>query len=69
MREKTAAFVVRVEAQSLAEEIGSYNFCICIAIWYEVLRKIQHVSKPMCCLPERSVGQQLLSITCTVVGK
>jgi len=44
---KTADPVVRVEAQSLDEEIGSYRFCICIAIWYDILCKIQHVSKLM----------------------
>ncbi|KAI2646976.1 Zinc finger MYM-type protein 1 [Labeo rohita] len=47
VREKTADPVVRVEAQSLAEEIGSYRFCICTAIWYDILSKIQHVSKLM----------------------
>lgn len=47
MRETTADPVVRVEAQSLAEEIGSYRFCICTAIWYDILSKIQYVSKLM----------------------
>lgn len=47
MRETTADHMVRVEAQSLAEEIGSYRFCICTAIWYDILSKIQHVSKLM----------------------
>ena len=45
MRETTADPVVRVEAQSLAEEIGSYRFYICTAIWYDILNQIQHVSK------------------------
>lgn len=45
VREKTADPVVRVEAQSLAEEIGSFCFCICTAIWHDILCKIQHVSK------------------------
>ena len=31
VRETTADPVVRVEAQSLAEEVGSYLFCICTA--------------------------------------
>ncbi|XP_059182372.1 uncharacterized protein LOC131961119 [Centropristis striata] len=47
VRETTKDPVVRVEAQSLAEEIGSYRFCICTAIWYDILSKIQHVSKLM----------------------
>uniref|UniRef100_A0A1A8MAA7 HAT C-terminal dimerisation domain-containing protein n=1 Tax=Nothobranchius pienaari TaxID=704102 RepID=A0A1A8MAA7_9TELE len=47
LRETTADPVVRVEAQSLAEEIGSYRFCICTAIWYDILSKIQYVSELM----------------------
>ncbi|XP_034081663.1 uncharacterized protein LOC117552398 [Gymnodraco acuticeps] len=47
VRETTADLVVRVEAQSLAEEIGSYRFIICTTIWYDILYKIQHVSKLM----------------------
>ncbi|QQP39921.1 Uncharacterized protein FKW44_013792, partial [Caligus rogercresseyi] len=47
VRETTADPVVRVEAQSLAEEIGSYRFCICTVIWYDILSKIQYVSKLM----------------------
>ncbi|XP_071060220.1 zinc finger MYM-type protein 1-like [Pseudochaenichthys georgianus] len=47
VRETTADPVVRVEAQSLAEEIGSYRFIICTTIWYDILYKIQHVSKLM----------------------
>jgi len=38
---------VKVDAQSLAEEIGSYRFSICTVIWYDILNKIQHVSKQM----------------------
>ena len=45
VRETPADPVVRVQAQSLAEETGSYHFCICTAIWYEVLSKMQHGSK------------------------
>lgn len=33
VRETTADPVVKVEAQSLAEEIGSYRFSICTVIW------------------------------------
>lgn len=47
VRETTADPVVKVEAQSLAEEIGSYRFSICTVIWYDILSKIQHVSKLM----------------------
>lgn len=46
MRETTEDPVVKVEAQSLAEEIG-YRFSICTVIWYDILNKIQHVSKQM----------------------
>ena len=42
MRETSADPVVRVEVQSLAEEI---RFSICTAIWYDILNQIQHVSK------------------------
>lgn len=42
MRETSADPVVRVEVQSLAEEI---RFSICKAIWYDILNQIQHVSK------------------------
>ncbi|XP_045898642.1 zinc finger MYM-type protein 1-like, partial [Micropterus dolomieu] len=47
VRETTQDPVVKVEAQSLAEEIGSYRFSICTVIWYDILNKIQHVSKQM----------------------
>lgn len=36
---------VKVEAQALAEEVGSYRFCIRTAIWHDILTMIQHVSK------------------------
>ncbi|XP_036004551.1 zinc finger MYM-type protein 1 [Fundulus heteroclitus] len=47
VRGKTTDPVVRVEAQALAEEIGSFRFCICTVVWYDVLCKLQHVSKLM----------------------
>ena len=47
VRETTADPVVKVEAQSLAEEIGSYCFSVCTVIWYDILNRIQHVSKLM----------------------
>ncbi|XP_026046168.1 zinc finger MYM-type protein 1-like [Astatotilapia calliptera] len=46
VRETATDPVVRVEAQSLAEEIGSYRFCICTAIWYDILSKIQYIPSP-----------------------
>lgn len=33
------------EAQSLAEEIGSYRLAICCVVWDDILRKIQHVNQ------------------------
>ncbi|GAA6083151.1 zinc finger MYM-type protein 1-like [Tachysurus ichikawai] len=47
VRETNQDPVVKVEAQSLAEEIGSYRFSICTVIWYDILNKIQNVSKQM----------------------
>ncbi len=47
VRETTTDPVVKVEAQSLAEEIGFYRFSICTVIWYDILCQIQHVSKLM----------------------
>ncbi|XP_042212755.1 uncharacterized protein LOC121859856 [Homarus americanus] len=46
-RESATDPVVKVEAQSLAEEVGSYRFVICPVVWYDILSKIQHVSKLM----------------------
>ena len=37
--------MIRIEAQSLAEEVGSFRFSLCTVVWYDVLNKIQHVSK------------------------
>ncbi|XP_042216761.1 uncharacterized protein LOC121862523 [Homarus americanus] len=49
LRESATDPVIKVEAQSLAEEVGSYRFVICSVVWYDiqVLSKIQHVSKVM----------------------
>lgn len=33
----------KVEAQSLAEEVGSY--LICTVVWYDILHLVNHVSK------------------------
>lgn len=45
VRDKTKDPVIKTEAQSLAEEIGSYRFAICCVVWYDILCKIQHVNK------------------------
>lgn len=45
VREKTNDFMIRIEAQSLAEEIGSFRFQICTVVWYDILSKIDTVSK------------------------
>lgn len=47
VREQTKDPVMRTEDQSLSEEVGSYGFSICIVVWYDILRQIQHVSKLM----------------------
>ena len=45
VRDKATDPVIKIEAQSLAEEIGSYRFSICTVVWHDILTKIQHVSK------------------------
>jgi len=45
VRDSTADSVIKVEAQSLAEEVGSYRFCICTVVWYDILVKVQNVNK------------------------
>jgi len=47
VRDHTKDSVIKVEAQSLSEEVGSYRFAICSVVWYDLLCKIQHVSKQM----------------------
>ena len=37
--------LTKVEAQSLAEEVGSYRFIICTVVWYDILHHVNHVSK------------------------
>lgn len=37
--------IIEIEAQYLDEEVGSYRFSTCTLIWYDILTKIQHVSK------------------------
>ncbi|XP_024120007.1 zinc finger MYM-type protein 1 isoform X3 [Oryzias melastigma] len=45
LRESAADPDVLVEAQSLAEEVGSFRFSICSVVWNGILSKIQNVSK------------------------
>uniref|UniRef100_A0A672Y3A4 TTF-type domain-containing protein n=1 Tax=Sphaeramia orbicularis TaxID=375764 RepID=A0A672Y3A4_9TELE len=45
VRDNTTDPVIKTEAQSLAEEVGSYRFSICTVVWYDILTKIQHVHK------------------------
>ncbi|XP_071060272.1 zinc finger MYM-type protein 1-like isoform X2 [Pseudochaenichthys georgianus] len=37
--------IIRIEAQSLAEEVGSFRFALCTVVWYDMLSQIQQVSK------------------------
>lgn len=45
MRSKATDPVVAVEANSLAEEIGSFRFQICCVVWCDILSKIKTTSK------------------------
>ncbi|XP_039547283.1 zinc finger MYM-type protein 1-like isoform X1 [Pimephales promelas] len=54
VREKTIDPMIRIEAQSLAEEIGSFRLQICTVVWYDILSKINTVSKLL-----QSVNMQL----------
>lgn len=45
--EKANDPVVKIEAHTLAEEVGSYRFAICTVVWYDILIQIHHVSKLM----------------------
>ena len=47
VRDNTKDPAIKHEAQSLSEEVGSYRFCICTVVWYDMLSAIQHVSKLM----------------------
>ncbi|KAJ8359077.1 hypothetical protein SKAU_G00156020 [Synaphobranchus kaupii] len=44
-REKATDAITKIEAQSLAEEVGSFRFQICTVVWHDVLSKINTVSK------------------------
>ena len=47
VRDQTKDPVIKIEAQSFSEEVGSYHFSICTVVWYDILSQIQHVSKLM----------------------
>ena len=47
VRDQTKDPVIKIEAQSLSEEVGSYRFSICTVVWCDSLSQIQHVSKLM----------------------
>ncbi|KAM3833954.1 zinc finger MYM-type protein 1-like [Diretmus argenteus] len=47
VRDQTNDSVTKTEAQSLSEEVGSYRFSICTVVWFDILSKIQLVSKLM----------------------
>ncbi len=47
VKEKATDPVVKIEAQTLAEEVVSYRFAICTVVWYDILIQIHHVSKLM----------------------
>uniref|UniRef100_A0A8C8DNF5 Zinc finger MYM-type protein 1-like n=1 Tax=Oryzias sinensis TaxID=183150 RepID=A0A8C8DNF5_9TELE len=47
VRDNTKDPVIKTEAQSLSEEVGSYRFSICTVVWYDILSHIQYVSKMM----------------------
>lgn len=44
-RQKINDPVAKVEAQSLAEEVGSYRFLICCVVWFEILSRTNTVNK------------------------
>lgn len=45
VRDKTTDALTKVEAQALAEEVGSYCFQICTVVWHDILSQVNHVSK------------------------
>ena len=47
VRDHTKDPVIKIEAQSLSEEVGLYCFTICSVVFYDLLCQIQHVSKHM----------------------
>ena len=47
VRDETNDALTKTEAHSLSGEVGSYRFSICSVVWYDILIKIQVVSKLM----------------------
>ncbi|XP_064109591.1 uncharacterized protein LOC135217555 [Macrobrachium nipponense] len=45
VRASTADPAIKIEAQDLSREVGSYRFSICTVVWYDILRKVQTVNK------------------------
>lgn len=45
VREQANDSIVKVEAHSLAEEIGSFRFQICCVVWYDILSRINTTSQ------------------------
>ena len=45
VRDNATDPTIKIEAQSLAEEVGSYRFSICTVVWHDILTNIKHVSK------------------------
>uniref|UniRef100_A0A3Q1EGE4 TTF-type domain-containing protein n=1 Tax=Acanthochromis polyacanthus TaxID=80966 RepID=A0A3Q1EGE4_9TELE len=45
VRQKATDAITKVEAQSLAEEVGSYRFQICTVVWHDILFMINTASK------------------------
>ncbi len=43
VKEKATDPVVKIEAQTLAEEVASYRFAICTEVWYDILIQIHHL--------------------------
>lgn len=47
VKEMSADPALQIEAQSLAEEFGSFGFSVCTLVWYDILNRIENVSKLM----------------------
>ncbi|XP_034072239.1 uncharacterized protein LOC117546199 [Gymnodraco acuticeps] len=41
VRDKATDMMIKIEAQSLAEEVGSYRFSICTVVWYDIISKVK----------------------------
>ena len=54
---------MKVEAHSLADELGSFRFQICYVVWYDILSKINTTSKLL-----QSVNMQL-DVTVNLIQK